>query len=151
MITRGVAPEIELKTFENHTDCRCVLKSSLSSIFSSSLLPNDEPVRRLSKNENSVRKVAVSIPELTTTENVLTSTTESATVNCRCPNNFSQINRSECKCDCPIEQSRSNEVCTKLKTGIEHFSITERRQVFFTFYHQKSHSYEYVRLTGNSK
>lgn len=135
MATRGVSqPEIELLTFENHTECRCVLKSSLSSNsdayrIENSPLPNDEPPRRLNNNQDSVRRVVTaSVPERTTTELIITTTTES-TVNCRCPNHFTQINRSECKCDCPIGQSRSTDMCIKLKTGIEHFSIIERRQV----------------------
>lgn len=134
MATRGFSqPDIELLTFENHTECRCVLKSSLASnteayrIESSPLL-NDEP-RRLINSQNPVRRVQAIVPERTTTEVIITTTSESA-VNCRCPNHFTQINRSECKCDCPIGQSRSTDMCNKLKTGIEHFSIIERRQVY---------------------
>lgn len=136
MATRGIGqPDIELITFENHTECRCVLKSSLSSNseayrIESSPLPNDEPTRRLSQNQDPARRLPVSVPERTTTENIITSTTESA-INCRCPNHFTRINGNVCKCDCPIGQSRSTDMCIKLKTGIEHFSIIERRQVLF--------------------
>lgn len=110
-----------------------MLKSSLASNseayrIDSSPLPNDEP-RRLINSPNSVRRVQAIVPERTTTEAILTTTSES-TVNCRCPNHFTQINRNECKCDCPVGQSRSTDMCIKLKTGIEHFSIIERRQVF---------------------
>lgn len=135
MATRGFSqPDIELLTFENHTECRCMLKSSLASNIEayridSSPLPNDEP-RRLINSQNSVRRVHAYVPERTTTTEAILTTTSESTVNCRCPNHFTQINRNECKCDCPIGQSRSTDMCIKLKTGIEHFSIKERRQVY---------------------
>lgn len=122
-------------TFENHTECRCISKSLLSSTrIESSPLPNDEPAYRLNKNLDPPRSVLAAVnpvivsDQQTTTETTLTTSTESAP-NCRCPNNFTQINGSECKCDCTETPRPSMDICIKLKTGLEHFSIIERRQV----------------------
>lgn len=46
---------------------------------------------------------------------------------CRCPNHFINVHGSQCKCDCASKQA--NDICNKLKTGLEHFSIAERRLV----------------------
>lgn len=44
---------------------------------------------------------------------------------CRCPNHFVNVPGAQCKCDC--SSAHSNDVCHKLKTGLEHFSIDERK------------------------
>ncbi|XP_055298631.1 GATA zinc finger domain-containing protein 14-like [Sitodiplosis mosellana] len=44
---------------------------------------------------------------------------------CRCPSYFTNVHRSQCKCDCT--SNKVNDICNKLKAGLEHFSILERR------------------------
>lgn len=128
-------PEIELLTFENHTACQCILKSEVYHTETISL-PNDEPARRNGKNSDPVRRVpaavaaAISMSEQRTAiDTNITTTSESSSPNCRCPNHFARLNGSDCKCDCPTRPSRAMDMCIKLKTGSEHFSIVERRQV----------------------
>ncbi|XP_031627123.1 LIM domain-containing protein A-like [Contarinia nasturtii] len=50
----------------------------------------------------------------------------SVTNRCRCPNLFTNVLGShQCKCDCTSHLA--NDICNKLKRGLEHFSITERK------------------------
>lgn len=106
---------IEVMTFENHTECHCVLKSLVNSNNEASKvdLANDEPAQQIRVVERF--------------NSVVTTTTQEP-VRCRCPNHFNRTNDYLCKCDCPMKQSQ-NDICFKLKTGLEHFSISERRQV----------------------
>lgn len=105
---------IEWMTFENHTECECIQKSSLHSNGGDSrptMLPvvlNDGPASKL------------------ITASDVTSTTE-MTQRCQCPKYFTQINGFPCKCDCTAK--KTDDMCIKLKTGAEHFSIIERRRV----------------------
>lgn len=44
---------------------------------------------------------------------------------CRCPKHFENGPGAQCKCDCL--SANLNDVCHKLKAGLEHFSIVERK------------------------
>lgn len=87
-------------TFENHTECEC-----------GKLTPttySDQPVLK----QQTVSVPVRSIP-------VATTTTE------RTPNDFVGVSEPQCKCDCQSKQT--NDLCIKLKLGIESFSIDERK------------------------
>lgn len=119
-MTKGIRRlDIELMTFDNHTECQCVLKSSNNeaSRMESSLLPNDEPAARV---------------EATGRFNIgISTTTTEQPIRCSCPNHFMRTNGYQCKCDCPAKQTKTQSIdmCNRLKTGLEHFSIIERRRV----------------------
>lgn len=117
MTTRGVT-EIELITFENHTDCQCMLKGSVYSSTEPTRidgiqLANDDPAPR-----------AGIVARFNTAP--ITTTTETP-ARCRCPNHFTPMNGYQCKCDCSAKSSPTIDMCNRLRTGLEHFSIIERR------------------------
>lgn len=121
-MTKGIRRlDIELLPFDNHTECHCVLKSSINeaSRMESSPLPNDEPAARVEPTGRF--NIGIST----------TTTTTETPIRCSCPNHFMRTSGSQCKCDCPVKQTKSQtiDMCNRLKTGLEHFSIIERRRV----------------------